>query len=344
MELRWSQEERKILTTLLQYSDMAPNLSNSKHDKLQKLILSYSSQDVEIAKAVPCSVRTVVSARSNLRLFGSTKAPPNGRGRPPSIPSHIADAILEHLTIKQHLYLDEVVDYVWDEFEAVASTDAISSVLRKNKWTKKTARKVAQERCPELRSACRNQLSEFFSFQKVFVDESGTDRKAAFRRTGWAPVGTTPVQNARFHRGRRYQIIPAYAQDGIVYAQIFQGSTDAVVFEEFIRELLKRCGRYPAPKSVLVMDNASIHRSERIDKLCEDAGVKIIYLSPYSPDLNPAEGLFAQLKRFVRRRWKGGDDIEDFGKFLKESLDIVGSNVASAEGHFRNSGLTVTQP
>jgi transposase len=73
--------------------------------------------------------------------------------------------------------------------------------------------------------------------------------------------------------------------------------TDAAVFEDFIDELLCHCGRWPEPKSVLVMGNASFHDSERIvlPHVCADAGVTLVYLSPYSPELNSIEELFAEL-------------------------------------------------
>jgi Transposase and inactivated derivatives len=46
------------------------------------------------------------------------------------------------------------------------------------------------------------------------------------------------------------------------------------------------------------MDNASFYRSERIKQMCFDKGVKLVYLRPYSPHLNPIEELFAELKAF----------------------------------------------
>jgi hypothetical protein len=101
------------------------------------------------------------------------------------------------------------------------------------------------------------------------------------------------VQVAQFQRGDRYQILPAYAQDGIVFAQVFQASTDAIVFEHFIRGLLPYYGRFLALKSVLIMDNASIHHSDVVKTLCQEAGVILIYLPPYSPDMNPIEEFFA---------------------------------------------------
>jgi transposase len=82
---------------------------------------------------------------------------------------------------------------------------------------------------------------------------------------------------------------------------MFQGSTDSIVFEDFIEQLLHHCGRWPEPKSVLVMDSASFHRTERIKQMCADVGVKLVYLPPYSPDLNPIEEFFAELKAFIKK-------------------------------------------
>lgn len=49
------------------------------------------------------------------------------------------------------------------------------------------------------------------------------------------------------------------------------------------------------------MDNISFHASERIECMCLEARVKLVYLLPYSPDLNPIEGFFAELKAFIKR-------------------------------------------
>lgn len=76
----------------------------------------------------------------------------------------------------------------------------------------------------------------------------------------------TPVQVSTFHRGQRYQTLTAYTQDGIVLSRIYKGSTDAAFFESFIEQLLQHCGIWPEPKSVLIMDNASFHRSDRTDQ------------------------------------------------------------------------------
>ena len=93
--------------------------------------------------------------------------------------------------------------------------------------------------------------------------------------------------------------------------------------EDFIEQLLHHCGKWPEPKSVLVMDNASFHRSAKIEQLCIAAGVKLLYLPPYSLDLNPIEEFFAELKTFIKRNWQRYSNApqQDFGAFLEWCVD-----------------------
>jgi hypothetical protein len=139
--------------------------------------------------------------------------------------------------------------------------------------------------------------------------------------------------------------LPAYAQDGIVLSRVFQGPTDTSVFEDFIEPLLQHCGKWSELKSVLVMDNASFHHSERIKQMCSDAGVKLMYLPPYSPDLNPIEEFFSELKAFIKRNWHFHEEYPDqgFDTFLEWCVDVVGTKVESAKGHFQHAGLTVEE-
>jgi transposase len=129
----------------------------------------------------------------------------------------------------------------------------------------------------------------------------------------------TPVQVSCFQREKRYQILPAYTQDGILLVHVFQGSTDATLFEEFIEQLLPLYSKWPEPKSVLVIDNISFYHTERIKQMCHDTGVKLVYLLLYSPDFNPIEEFFAELKAFIKQNWQNyKENIEQgFDNFLK---------------------------
>jgi hypothetical protein len=214
------------------------------------------------------------------------------------------DALCEHLLKNPELYLHEKADFLWKKFKAHVTTSSVARALNSIGWSKKKIRRVANGQNADLRDLYTHNTSGFHSYQYVFVDESGCDKRAGYRRTGWSPLGVTPIQVARFQREKRYQILPAYTQDGIIFARVFQGSTDATVFEECIEQLLPLCGKWPEKRSVLVMDNASFHHTARIEQMCRDAGVKLVYLPPYSPDLNPIEEFFAELKAFIKLNWQ----------------------------------------
>lgn len=159
-----------------------------------------------------------------------------------------------------------MVELVWETYELAVSA---ANVQRASKTCnlierKRENKRVARERDSELRVACMSELSEYESFQLVFVDECGCDTLSGILRTGWTPRCTPAIQIAEFHREKRHQILPVYKQSGVIHTRIFQGFTDGEAFEDFVRELLPVCGRWLEPKSILVMDNASFHQSASI--------------------------------------------------------------------------------
>jgi transposase len=77
-----------------------------------------------------------------------------------------------------------------------------------------------------------------------------------------------------------------------------EGATDREVFEAYVEKIL-------APslqaEQVVVMDNLSAHKGERVRELVEERGAQLLYLPPYSPDLNPIEEAFAKIKSLLRK-------------------------------------------
>lgn len=93
------------------------------------------------------------------------------------------------------------------------------------------------------------------------------------------------------------------------------------------------------------MDNASFHQSERVAQLRHDAGVKLVYLPPYSPDLNPIEEYFSVLKAFIRKRWNEYEENpgQGFKEFLESCAVMAGNRQGIAKAHFRHMGVSVEE-
>ena len=295
----------------------------------------------QIARDAGCSVHAVVRIR-HINVFGKSKRPPESDGRCLLVTTEMRHALCEFLSLRPDRYLEEMKSFLYSRFGVAVSHSTLSRVLKAIHWSKKVIRRTAKEQDPDLRDFYKSKISRFQSWQLVFVDESGCDQRTGQRKKGWSPMGITPVQVENFHRGKRYQVLPAYTQDGVLLSQVYDGSTDSVVFAEFIRQLLPLCGRWPEPRSVLIMDNASIHHSIYVKQMCAEAGVILIYLPPYSPDLNPIEEFFAELKIFMRQNWGVYESYPEqgFATFLKVSVDAVGSRRRSARGHFRANGAS----
>jgi hypothetical protein len=108
---------------------MAPNLIASQHELIRDMIINRSLTTAKMTDITGCSTRSIKAIRSNLRYFGNTKAPSNGRGRRRSITPSILDALYEHLLEKPNQYLDEIAVFLWDEFEILTTTSSISRAL-----------------------------------------------------------------------------------------------------------------------------------------------------------------------------------------------------------------------
>lgn len=91
------------------------------------------------------------------------------------------------------------------------------------------------------------------------------------------------------------------------------------------------------------MDNAAFRHSDRIIEMCAAAGVKLMYLPPYSPEVNPTEEFFSELKAFIRRHWRKYEQcpLQGFDIFLESCIEYVGSRKESAVSHFRHAGVVV---
>lgn len=92
-------------------------------------------------------------------------------------------------------------------------------------------------------------------------------------------------------------MIGALRLDGSVACMTIEGATDAEVFRAYVRNVLCPTLR---PADVVVMDNLSPHKSELTLSLITAAGARILFLPPYSPDLNPIEKMWSKIKACLR--------------------------------------------
>lgn len=172
----------------------------------------------------------------------------------------------------------------------------------------------------------------------VFVDECSSNISLA-PLYGWARKGERAYQKAPRNWGKNMTLLSSIGREGGMGASlVVEGSTNGAVFETYLEEVLLPTlekGR------VVVMDNLSAHKGQRVRELIEGEGCELIYLPPYSPDFNPIEQAFSKLKGYLRAACARSQDT--LMEVIGEALSTI--TMSDALGYFEHCGYrSVVQP
>jgi hypothetical protein len=97
--------------------------------------------------------------------------------------------------------------------------------------------------------------------QIVTLDESACNERTGDRKYGWSPINSSVELVYNFKRSEQWSILPAMTIHGYMSYTVFQGAITSELMKEFLEyQVLPFCNAHPAPNSVIVLDNASIHR------------------------------------------------------------------------------------
>jgi transposase len=131
----------------------------------------------------------------------------------------------------------------------------------------------------------------------IFVDEMGTHTSLS-PVYAWAMKGQRAYCSVPRNRGKNTTVLSSMSLRGMGPSLTVEGATTSAVFEAYVEQVLAPTLR---KGQVVVMDNLSAHKGERIRELIEERGCKLIYLPSYSPDFNPIEEAFSKIKGLVRK-------------------------------------------
>lgn len=156
----------------------------------------------------------------------------------------------------------------------------------------------ASERDEWLRAAWRVLVCEALDAGRlVFVDEMGANTSLAPVHA-WSRRGRRARLSAPRNRGKNTTLLASMSSEGMGPTLAVQGGTTKAVFEAYVERMLAptlRAGQ------VVVMDNLSAHKGEEVRELIEGRGCELLFLPPYSPDLNPIEEAFSKIKGLLRK-------------------------------------------
>src|SRR3989440_2604665 len=195
-----------------------------------------------------------------------------------------------------------------------------------------TEKKVleAGERKEEERSQWREHTKELDASKFVFLDESGSNI-ALTRLYARAPKGKRARGSIPRNRGKNMTLMASLSLRGMGEALIVDGAANTELFEIYIEQILAPSLE---PGQIVIMDNLSIHKGQKVRQAIEARGCQLLFLPAYSPDLSPIEEAFSKIKTVLRRR--GARTREALQQALSQALLSV--TATDASGWFRHCG------
>ena len=203
--------------------------------------------------------------------------------------------------------------------------------------SKKTLKASEQER--EDIAESRKRWAEFQrtvqAERLVFLDESSAKTNMT-RLRGRAFAGTRCHASAPCGHWKTLTMLSSIRLDGSTECIVTDGAMDGAMFLEYIRQILCPTLR---PNDIVIMDNLSAHKNLKVAEYIKDCGAELLYLPPYSPDLNPIENMWSKIKQLLRGMEARTSEILENG--IAKALDLVCSS--EAKGWFKSCGYELFQ-
>lgn len=149
----------------------------------------------------------------------------------------------------------------------------------------------------EHREAFRKLQEKLDPKKLIFLDETWAKTNMTPTR-GWSPKGERLVDYAPHGHWKTTTFIAALRHDCLTAPSVFNGPINGVSFLAWVEQQLVQTLK---AGDVVVMDNLSSHKVQGVKEAIEAAGATILFLPPYSPDLNPIEQVFSKLKTLLRK-------------------------------------------
>ena len=193
----------------------------------------------------------------------------------------------------------------------------------------------ALERDEFLRTAWRVTVAAQIDPKRlVFVNEMGSNT-SLHSHYAWSKRGERAYCSVPRNRGKNTTLLASMSVEGMGPSMAIVGAVDTQAFEAYLEQVLVP---YLRPGQVVVMDNLSAHKGERVKELIEGVGCELLYLPPYSPDLNPIEECFSKVKSLLRKAEARTREV------LLEAMGGAMSSITKrdAQGFFEHCGYRLS--
>ena len=280
--------------------------SNDFRWRIVTLLHIYDMEPALLSEIFGPKERTIRRWYARFRTTGSVDDRPVTR-RTSRWPAHVVEDVERYVASHPTFYIEELQEYLRVQFPELTNISNATICRALNfdmKLTRKKLTKAAREAMPHEIKYFKDKLEPIYSYpeQLIFLDETSKDGRDAFRRFARSKRGTKAVVKLPFSRGKRVSVLAALDCSGFVAWKCVEGTYTRRVFQNaFSEKIIPLLNPWPLPRSIVIMDNAKIHCYKELEKSIHQVGARLIYLPPYSPELNPIEVCFGQLKKWIQK-------------------------------------------
>src|SRR3954470_6000634 len=147
------------------------------------------------------------------------------------------------------------------------------------------------------RAAWRQNQAGLRPGRLIFLDETSVKTNMV-RTHGWARIGERLAASVPHGHRKTSSFIGCLSEDGMIAPYVLDGAVNAELFVAYVEQMLVPMLQL---NDIVMMDNLPVHKVPAVRKAIEAAGAQLLFLPPYSPDLNPIEMVFAKMKAVLRR-------------------------------------------
>ena len=253
-----------------------------------------------IATMLRVSVSYVSKVLSRCRLTGQTEARPQRCHVVPKL-SGLLPAIEAQVSHRPDATIAELRAWLLETHKVSASTGLMNKTLAALDLTLKKVsprRREAREDVAKARGEWREQQPKLSPPKLVFIDESSVKTNMT-RRCGRAKRGHRLVAAVPHGHWKTTTFVGALRCDGLTAPLTIDGAINGELFLAYVEQVLVLTLK---PGDVVIMDNLRVHKMAGVREAIEAAGAKLLFIPPYSPDLNPIELAFSKLKALLRAK------------------------------------------
>jgi len=295
---------KEVLLTAIQKQDLESRHDASRDkrvcDRIKAVLLRSEGWSTPmIAQALRLHETTILRHIDDYVVKNKLK-PENG-GSEPYLTQSQTDDVIAHLSMETYRYSYQIIDYIWDKHTIRFSVSGLNKWLHHHSFSYKQPKGVPHKFCADKQAQFINeyeQLKENVGNEPILFIDAMHPTQATKVSCGWIKKGTDKSIETTGSR-TRLNLIGAINLNDLTSAYVKRyEKVNSETIQQFFTELRQKD---TTNKQIhLILDGAGYHRAQTVKDKAEALNIKLHYLPPYSPNLNPIERLWKVMNEHVR--------------------------------------------